>query len=92
MKAIERHEGKVHDRIVVLDDDQDYVGDVTVLAGEDESDTVSLMAHGSLIHASYQLAPELAIHLGRILIAAGEDTMSRPRPTKDIGTDESEAP
>ncbi len=90
--AIERHEGKVHDRVVVVDDDGDYVGDVTVLAGADETDTVSLMAHGTLIHASFELQPAQAVRLGRILMAAGEDTLSRLLAPKDEGTDESEVP
>jgi hypothetical protein len=90
--GIDRHEGKVHDRVTVKDEEGGYFGDVTVLAGEDESGTVAVMSHSQFLHASYSLTPEEAIRLGRILVAAGEDTLSRPRAQKDAGTDEKVSP
>ena len=86
---IGRHEGQVHDRVVVVDGDGDLVGDVTVLAGSEETDTVSVVVHG-FVHASFSLRPALAARLGHILIEAAADTLSRRVAPKDAGTDEGE--
>jgi hypothetical protein len=81
----ERYEGHIHDRVEVGD------VDICVIAGDDEADDVSFRAASPGHDSSLRLTAMQAIRLGLLLVAAGEDTLSRQRAPKDAGTDETEA-
>ncbi len=70
MKAIERYEGVVHDRV-----DMNASGGDVVVIGPDhaEEDVAVQFASGDGIHGSFRLPRAAAERLGEILIAAARD-------------------
>jgi hypothetical protein len=76
---------------IVQDNVDLEAGDVSVIAGDDERDTVSVRAWtGGCADFGLRLTADQAIKLGQLLIAAGEDTKTRQLAPTDAGTDEGE--
>jgi hypothetical protein len=81
-----RHAGVVHDTVLLP---AENYGDVTVIAGDHDDDDVSLRVWvGGLMDVGLRVTAAQAIAIGRLLVAAGEDTASRQKSPADAGTEE----
>lgn len=85
-------EGLIHDHVTARWSDGTERFSVTVIAGDDADDTIGLQLHPAGISVSTLLRADEAAALGRLLIAASEDTLSRPRAPTDAGTEEGDVP
>jgi hypothetical protein len=73
-----RHDGKIHDRVDVHDEEDDGMDlRVTVIAGDDPKDTLSLQFDDAHLKLSFRPTALEAEQIGHLLIAAARDTMHR---------------
>jgi hypothetical protein len=78
MSDFERYGGKIHDRAKLWSPGQDNGGDFVVLAGNDETDQVGFQIQVAGTTFIARIRTDDAIRLGRLLVAAAQDTLSRP--------------